>query len=136
MHGISVALMTHNEAAQFEWLMAALTRALDVIDEIVVVDDFSNPDCVAVIRAFEGKLPLRFHQHALNKNFARQRNFVKSLCRGRLIFFPDPDELPAERIVMGLPNILAMMERLDIDACTLPRFNILHESSHPVHPTA
>ena len=115
--------------------MAALAPAFDVIDEMVVVDDFSDPDCVAAIRAFEGKVPLRFHQHALNKNFAQQRNYVRSLCRGRLIFFPDPDELPPTRIVMGLPNILAMMERLDIDACTLPRINILYESSRPVHPT-
>jgi glycosyltransferase involved in cell wall biosynthesis len=136
MRGIGVALMTHNETTQFDWLMAALTPAFDVIDEIVVVDDFSNADCVAAIRAFEGKVPLRFHQRALNKNFARQRNYVKSLCRGRLIFFPDPDELPPKRIVLGLPKILAMMERLDVDACTLPRLNVLYERSRPVHPTA
>jgi glycosyltransferase involved in cell wall biosynthesis len=134
MSGISVALLTHNETTQFGWLMDALAPAFGVIDEIVVVDDFSDSDCVAAIRAYESKAPLRFHQHALNKNFARQRNYAKSLCRGRLIFFPDPDEVPPERLVTGLAKILIMMEQLDIDACTVPRISILHESEEPVHP--
>src|SRR6266704_5391779 len=34
MARISVAMMTHNETAEFRWLMEALAPALDVIDEI------------------------------------------------------------------------------------------------------
>jgi glycosyltransferase involved in cell wall biosynthesis len=135
MAKISIALLTHNEALPFRWLMQSLSPALSVLDEIVVVDDFSDPDCVETIRGFEDKVPLRFYQRALRKNFAKQRNYMKSLCRGELIFFLDPDELPSERLLMGLPKILEMMERLDIDACTLPRINILHDSDQPVHPS-
>jgi glycosyltransferase involved in cell wall biosynthesis len=92
MAGISVALLTHNERAEFEWLMAALRPARDVFEEIVVVDDFSDPDFVAAIRQHQRDLPLRFFQRHLRKNFAAQRNYMKSLCVGRLIFFLDPDE--------------------------------------------
>lgn len=132
--GISIALLTHNETAQFHWLMQALAPALPMIDEIVVVDDFSEVGCVAAIRSYEGRIPLRFFQRSLDKNFAQQRNYMKSLCRGDFIFYLDPDELPSDEVVLGLPSIFQMMADADIDACTLPRFNILHESDRPLHP--
>src|SRR6266851_9155144 len=109
MAQISVAMMTHNETAEFRWLMGALVPALDVIDEIVIVDDF-GPEFTPAVRKFEETMPLRFFQRTLGKNFAAQRNYMKSRCRGRLIFFLDPDELPTPRVLRGLPEILRMME--------------------------
>ncbi len=134
MAQISVAMMTHNETAEFRWLMAALVPALDVIDEIVIVDDFSDAAFTTAVREFEDTMPLRFVQRALGKNFAAQRNYMKSLCRGRLIFFLDPDELPTTRLLHGLPKILQMMEALDIDACQLPRLNVWLPADRLVHP--
>jgi glycosyltransferase involved in cell wall biosynthesis len=126
--------MTHNEKTEFVWLMEALLPALDIIDEVVVVDDFSRPEFVESVRHFQERMPLRFHQRALNKNFAAQRNYMKSLCRGELIFFLDPDELPPDRVVRGLPQILAMMKERDIDACQLPRLNVWIEGDALPHP--
>src|SRR5438270_7710007 len=134
MARISVAMMTHDEAAEFRWLMEALLPALDVIDEIVIVDDFSGPQFTAAVHEFENRMPLRFFQRALGGNFAAQRNYMKSLCRGRLIFFLDPDELPTPRVLQGLPKILEMMETLDIDACQLPRLNVWLPGDRLVHP--
>jgi len=134
-HGsISIALLTHNETAQFHWLMQVLAPALPIIDEIVVVDDFSDDECVAAIRSYESTMPLRFFQHSLDRNFAQQRNYMKSLCRGDFIFYLDPDELPSDDLVRGLPRIFQMMAEADIDACTLPRLNILYQSDQPLHP--
>ena len=132
--GITIALLTHDETAQFRWLMEALLPARHLFDEIVVVDDFSGPEFLRAVHEFEAKLPIRLFQRALNQNFAAQRNYMKSQCRGRMIFFLDPDELPSPRILNGLPQILAMMERLDIDACQLPRLTISHPGSGPAHP--
>src|SRR5437764_11479397 len=134
MASISVAMLTHDETAEFRWLMQALLRSRDAIDEIVVVDDFSGPEFIETVREFEATLPLRFFQRALGKNFAAQRNHMKSLCRGRLIFFLDPDELPTARVLHGLPKILAMMESLDIDACQLPRLNVWVPGARLSHP--
>jgi glycosyltransferase involved in cell wall biosynthesis len=131
---ITVAFMTHNEKDEFEWLMERLTTALDVIGEIVIVDDYSDPDFVAAVRSYERTMPIRFFQRPLKKDFAAQRNYMKSLCQGRLIFYLDPDELPSEQILRGLPKILEMMERLDIDACQLPRLNISCEGDGAIHP--
>jgi len=121
---ISVAVMTHNETREFKWLMAALEPARAVIDEIVVVDDFSDSDFVETVKSFQKTWPIRFFQRRLNKNFAAQRNFAMAQCRGRLILFPDADEIPSQRILMGLPDILAWMESNEIDACYLPRLNV------------
>src|ERR1700694_1706437 len=110
MAQISLAMMTHNETAEFRWLMEALVPALDVIDEIVIVDDFSGPEFTAAVREFEETMPLRFFQRALGKNFAAQRNYMKSRCRGGLIFFLDPDELPTTQGLGGLPPLLRMLE--------------------------
>jgi glycosyltransferase involved in cell wall biosynthesis len=131
---ISIAIMTHDEAVEFRWLMEALMPALDVIDEIVIVDDFSGPEFTAAVRELEKTMPLRFVQRALGKNFAAQRNYMKSLCRGKLIFFLDPDELPTGRVLRGLLKILEMMEALDIDACQLPRLNVGLPDDRLAHP--
>ncbi len=125
-------MLTHNETVQIQRVMDAFTRARHVIDEVVIVDDFSCPDCVSAIRSFEGKLPLRFYQRALKHNFAKQRNYMKSLCRGELIFFIDPDEIPPECIVLGLPKILEVMKQVNIEACTLPRVTIVHDEREPM----
>jgi hypothetical protein len=61
---------------------------------------------------------------------------MKSLCRGRLIFFLDPDELPPQRLLIGLPKILEMMEEQEIDACQLPRLNVWLDGHEVVHPHA
>jgi glycosyltransferase involved in cell wall biosynthesis len=134
MPQISVAMLTHNETVEFRWLMQALVPAADLIDEIVVVDDFSGPEFTTAVREFEQTMPLRFVQRALGKNFAAQRNYMKSLCRGRLIFFLDPDELPSTLLLRGLPKILEMMEALDVDACQLPRLNVWLPGDQLVHP--
>src|SRR5262245_57697431 len=134
MSGISIALLTHNETSQFHWLMQTLAPAFPAIEEIVVVDDFSDAECTAAILSYKGVAPLRFFQRPLRNNFAQQRNYMKSLCRGDFIFYLDPDELPSENVVSGLGKIVEMMARLQIDACTLPRLNILHECGEFAHP--
>jgi glycosyltransferase involved in cell wall biosynthesis len=131
---ISIALLIHNETTQFRWLMEALAPAFPLIEEIVVVDDFSDDACVAAVRSYEGRTPLRFFQRSLNRDFAQQRNYMKSLCRGDYIFYLDPDELPSDDVVRGLPKICRQMADADIDACTLPRVNILYPSDELQHP--
>src|SRR5260370_35376695 len=78
MARISVAMMTHNETAEFRWLMEALVPALDVIDEIVIVDDFSGAEFTAAVRAFEGTRPLRCCHRGLRSAFGATTDHMKS----------------------------------------------------------
>jgi len=121
---ISIAVLTHNEMQEFQWLMRSLEIAKDVIDEIVIIDDYSGEDFIKVVMGYAEHWPIRFFQRRLNKNFAAQRNFAKSRCSGRLILFPDADELPSARILVGLPSLLSWMDTENVDACYLPRLNI------------
>lgn len=132
---ISVAVMTHNETQEFKWLMRALEPVRSIIDEIVVVDDFSDDDFVEAIRSFEKDWPIKFFQRRLNKNFAAQRNFAMAQCQGRLILFPDADELPSKRTLMGLPKLLEWMESHEIDACYLPRLNVVVPGGNLTDPS-
>lgn len=126
--------MTHNETREFKWLMRALEPARSIIDEIVIVDDFSDDDFIETVRSFEKTWPIQFFQRRLNRNFAAQRNFAKAQCRGRLILFPDADELPSERVLLGLPKLLEWMESHEIDACYLPRLNVVVPGSDMADP--
>jgi len=122
---ISIAVLTHNETREFKWLMGSLEVAKELIDEIVIVDDYSDVEFLNVVQSFKVDWPIKFFQRRLNKNFAAQRNFAKSQCTGRLIFFLDADEIPSARILAGLPALLAWMESNDVDVCYLPRLNIV-----------
>ena len=129
---ISVAVMTHNEHQEFEWLMRALEPARHLIGEVVVVDDFSDAEFCNLVRSYTQAWPIRFFQRRLRQDFAAQRNFAKAQCSGRLILFPDADELPTSRLVLGLTGLLAWMDTENVDACTLPRLNVLRaEGSVP-----
>lgn len=129
---ISVALLTHDEKVEFLRLAELLLSVKEVISEIVIVDDYSTPDfCAAVSNSLKG-MPLRFFQRHLNKNFAQQRNFMKSMCTGALIFFLDPDEMPGRPLLQGLPTILEMMLTFDVDACEVPRYNGICETAEQI----
>lgn len=104
--------------------MRALEAGRDVIDEIVIVDDFSDPEFVNLVLSYQARWPIRFFQRRLEKNFSAQRNYAKAQCRGRLILFPDADEMPSKTILLGLPKLLLWMENNEVDICYLPRQNM------------
>jgi glycosyltransferase involved in cell wall biosynthesis len=135
---ISVAVLTHNEIQEFKWLMRALEAGRDVIDEIVIVDDFSDPEFVNLVLSYQARWPIRFFQRRLERNFSAQRNYAKAQCRGRLILFPDADEVPSKTILLGLPKLLLWMENNEVDLCYLPRLNLSveEETDDPVKALA
>ncbi len=128
---LSYAIMTHNEELEFNLLMDSLEPFLIENSEVVVVDDFSNPCMVGAIK----RRHVNFFQRALNRNFAEQRNFTKSQCKGEFIFVLDPDESPAPHLLSRLPEILGQMERENLDGCILPRFNKIIESDGTIDPS-
>jgi len=120
--------MTHNELTEFNWLMDVLRPLLGEDAEIVVLDDFSQPAMVDAIKASGA----RFYQRALNKNFSAQRNHLLSLCQGEFVFQLDPDEIPHPELLKSLPKILQYMRDNNMDACSMPRLNILVDGDKPV----
>jgi glycosyltransferase involved in cell wall biosynthesis len=125
---LSFAIMTHNERAEFGWLMDTLRPFISDCYEVVVLDDYSSSEMVEFIKSCD----VNFYQRALNKDFAAQRNYLKDLCRGEYIFVLDPDELPPNNLLKQLPAICAQMKGRGLDACSVPRYSKVIEGHQPV----
>lgn len=119
---ISYSILTHNETSTLKNLLELLISNKNPRDEIVIVDDFStNPETLKILKTYSGKNNIRHYKHALNFDFAQQRNYAKSLCKGDYIFAIDADELPAIFVVKNLREILKSKG----DGYLLPIFHIV-----------
>ncbi|MEW5720951.1 MAG: glycosyltransferase family 2 protein [Chloroflexota bacterium] len=81
---LSVILLTHNEQKH---IRACLASVRDFADELLVLDDYSADDTVALAR----QMGARVESRKLD-NFPNQRNAAIELARGDWIFFIDADE--------------------------------------------
>ncbi len=84
--GLSVAIITQNEAHQLPGLVASLQFA----DEIVVVDGGSTDGTAELAR----QMGCRVFEHAFDR-FSAQRNRAIDACAGRWILSIDADERPS-----------------------------------------
>jgi len=134
MARISIALMTHNEHRELGWLMAQLARHRDGFDEIVVVDDRSDPAFQALLERLRETLPITVYRRALDRNFAAQRSFLFARCRGEVIFWLDPDELPARLLLESLRGLADRLCRERLDAVSVPRANLVRDAAHEAPP--
>lgn len=123
MRSASFAVLTHNETSEIERLLSILTSRLREDREIVVIDDFSDPETRRVLERFSDGDRVRIFQRRLNKHFGNQRNYMASKCSGRFLFVLDADQTPAPAVMDNLDDILEMMEARDVDACKLPTLN-------------
>ncbi|MDR2724852.1 MAG: glycosyltransferase family 2 protein [Candidatus Adiutrix sp.] len=83
MPKLSILILTKNESARLPDCLASVKGA----DEIVVVDDYSEDDTVALAQAAGAKVVYRKME-----SFAEQRNFVQTHADGDWIFHLDADE--------------------------------------------
>lgn len=120
---ISFALLTHDEGPELESLLRELMDCLREDEEIVIVDDYSKAQTKEILESYRGHGRFRLFERALHKNFAAQRNFLKSQCLGKVIFLFDPDEELPKKLLLERYKILNMMNQRQIDACAFPRLN-------------
>ena len=86
---ISVAMIARNEENH---LVAAMESAKRFADEVILVDTGSTDRTVAVAR----QLGMKVHRFSWIHDFAAARNESFRHCRGRYIFWQDPDEVVPE----------------------------------------
>ncbi len=84
MTSLTVGVLTHNEQKHIRECLASV-RAF--ADELLVLDDFSTDDTVALAREMGARVEFRKLD-----NFPNQRNAAIELARGDWIFFLDADE--------------------------------------------
>ena len=91
---ISVAMCTYNGAKYLPEQLKSIADQIVPVDELVVCDDGSRDDTIAVLKTFAetSSFPVFIHQNS--SNLGSTKNFEKclSLCRGDILFLSDQDD--------------------------------------------
>ena len=120
---ISYAITVCNEIVEIQRLLNFLLENKRKEDEIVVVFD-SNNGSKAVedyLRAQNvEKTHFRWYPFKFEGHFAALKNFLTGQCDRDYIFQIDADEMPHERLITLLPEIL---QNNSVDVIQVPRVN-------------
>jgi len=90
---ISGAILVHNNERT---IAKAINSIKDLIDELIVVDDYSTDNTIKIIKKIYPKA--KIYRKALNKNFATQRNFALSKVSHDWVLFIDSDEKVSKKL--------------------------------------
>lgn len=92
---VSVALTTYNGARYLDEQLQSYERQSRQPDEVIVCDDGSSDDTVAILERFRSRVPFRVEIVRNPKNLGFTKNFEKAiaLCSGDVIFFSDQDDV-------------------------------------------
>lgn len=88
-------MCTYNGAGFLQQQLDSLAQQTRRPDEIIIFDDVSSDDSVAIAQAFAEKsgLKVRVHQNAQNLGYVKNFEKAISLCTQDLIFLCDQDDL-------------------------------------------
>jgi glycosyltransferase involved in cell wall biosynthesis len=116
---ISYAILTHNEGEYIDKLLTLLTTYKRNIDEIVVVDDYSDDEKTKfILNNFKDLITLDYRTFDGDHT---QKNYLNSKCTGDYILQLDADELVAPEFIEMLPELLE--DNSETDLFIMPRIN-------------
>lgn len=104
---ISIALATYNGDTYLQDQLNSYIAQERLPDEMVVCDDVSKDETVAILEAFKKVAPFEVQIIKNETNLGYTKNFEKalSLCSGDIVFFSDQDDV-------WLPNKISTMEKV------------------------
>jgi glycosyltransferase involved in cell wall biosynthesis len=122
---ISFAITTHNEGEYIQQLLNQLITHTKVTDsEIVILDDFSDDARTNEILNWAQLQPkVTVEKRSLNNNFAEQKNYLNSLCKGDYIFQIDADEILHPHLLSHIDAIIK--SNAEVDLFMVPRVNMV-----------
>ncbi|WP_433676646.1 glycosyltransferase [Microbacterium gorillae] len=106
---ISVCMAAYNGARYIREQLDSILRQLDVHDEVVIVDDRSSDDTVAVIESMRDPR-IRVLRSASNQGYVRAFERAIGEARGEIIFLSDQDDLWVDGRVQLMANALTDAE--------------------------
>jgi glycosyltransferase involved in cell wall biosynthesis len=91
----SVALCTYNGGKYLSQQVESIFQQSHRVDEIIVCDDGSSDNTLAILDTFQKDYPLVLKIYKNEQNLGGRRNFEKcfNLCTGDVIFFCDQDDI-------------------------------------------
>lgn len=101
---ISVALCTFNGARFLAQQLESIAAQTRQPDELVICDDGSTDDTLAIVQKFSPPFPVRIRRNAQRLGVAKNFEQVISMCEGEMIALADQDDV-------WYPEKLAVLER-------------------------
>ena len=131
---VSVAMTTYNGQAHLEAQLDSLARQTLLPAELVVCDDCSTDNSVAVVEAFAGRAPFPVHIHRNPTQLRVLENFHRafSLCSSPFIAYCDQDDVWApDKIVkcqtaLMQPRVVLASHRSRLTDSELRPLGIVH----------
>jgi glycosyltransferase involved in cell wall biosynthesis len=120
---LSYCITVCNEAVELERLILFLLRHKDPNDQIVVLQDSTQPDewVTDVLTRYQDTIT--YEAARLDGDFAAFKNNLLRLATGDYLFQIDADELPRETLLQSLKDILR--KQPDADCLAVPRINLV-----------
>jgi len=120
---ISYAITVKDEIAEIKKLIEFLLKHKRKEDEIVVVYDSNNGSKIVedyLRHQTVTQNPFMWYPFKFEGHFAALKNFLTLQCNNDYIFQIDADEMPHERLITFLPEIL---QTNSVDVIQVPRVN-------------
>lgn len=120
---ISYAITVKDEIVEIKKLIDFLLQHKRKIDEVVVVYDSNNGSKAveSFLRAQNVEAAhFRWYPFKFQGHFAALKNYLTGQCDGDYIFQIDADEMPHERLMKLLPEII---QNNPVDVIQVPRVN-------------
>jgi glycosyltransferase involved in cell wall biosynthesis len=108
---VSVILPTYNRPEELEKALRSITSQTYPNLEVIVVND-GGQDVCAIVKGFEGRLPVRYLAHETNRGAGAARNTAMRLAQGKYFAFLDDDDCYFPVHLMALVNELEQRPRL------------------------
>jgi hypothetical protein len=120
---ITYAITVCNEFIEIQRLISFLLKNKRIQDNIVVLYDEEKGDIEIenYLRTHSVNAEFNWHKAKFQGHFADWKNYLNKLCNGDYIFQIDADELPHEKLIEVLPDLLE--ENCMCDVITVPRVN-------------
>ena len=122
MKSISIAMATYNGRQNIKRQLDSLAAQTHVPAELVITDDQSNDDTVAVVEEFSKTSPFPIKLFRNEKRLGYRKNFMRaaSLCKSQLIAFCDQDDYWHPRKIEAIsipftdPEVLLVYHDADV----------------------
>ncbi|MDE2025631.1 MAG: glycosyltransferase family 2 protein [Patescibacteria group bacterium] len=113
---ISAIVLTKNE----EKNIVDCLKSLSFCDEIIVIDDNSTDDTLALAKQHNAKV----FPHTLSQDFSKQRNFGLSKASGDWILFVDADERISKNLEQEIMRVVSK-QNTPVDGYYVKRFDVI-----------
>jgi glycosyltransferase involved in cell wall biosynthesis len=115
-------MLVHNETDTLEKLLKFLVKWKNDDDEIVILDDYSdNEKTKEILDFYVSTYDIVYEQRNLLKDFASQKNHLKSMGSGDYSFNLDADEMISLWMIKNVHEIIEANDGIDL--IYLPRIN-------------